>query len=155
MVRPTHSLVYRHQRLLLASPTGSEGRGKLRSKRPASCRRFVVSGDLASPARIPNWEREEGKATSRAPGLVPSLRRLQRPSSPTRIPNWGREEGKATSRAPGLVPSLRQNPLRMEKIAVSAWHLLQRPIPRPDWSFMLSWQKALPMQSSVCRWRCS
>ena len=29
---------------------------------------------LASPARIPNWEREEGKATSRAPGLVPSLR---------------------------------------------------------------------------------
>ena len=61
----------------------------------------------ASPARIPNWEREEGKATSRAPGLVPSPRRLRRPSSPARIPNWEREEGKATSRAPGLVPSPR------------------------------------------------
>ena len=36
----------------------------------------------------------------------------------------------------------------MEKIAVSAWH---RPIPRPDRSFVLSWQKTLPMQSSVCR----
>ena len=113
MVRPTHSLLYRHRRLLLASLTGSEGRGKLRPKRPASCRRFVVSGDLASPARIPNWEREEGKATSRAPGLVPSLRRLQQPSSPARIPNWERGEGQAPSQAPGLVPSLRHDPMML------------------------------------------
>ena len=41
--------------------------------------------------------------------------------------------------------------LQVEKIAVSAWHLLQRPIPRPDRSLVLPWQKTLPMQSSVCR----
>ena len=70
------SVVSGDRRLLLASLTGSEGRGKLHPERPASCRRSVVSGDrrllLASL-----WERGEGKATSRAPGLVPSLRRLR------------------------------------------------------------------------------
>ena len=40
---------------------------------------------------------------------------------------------------------------RVEKIAVSAWHLLQRPFPRPDRFPVLPWQKTLPMQSSVCR----
>ena len=39
------SLVSRPRRLLLASLTGSEGRGKLHPERPASCRRSVVSGD--------------------------------------------------------------------------------------------------------------
>ena len=90
---------------------------------------------------------------------MPSLRRLGRSSSPARIPDWEREEGKAPSQAPGLVPSLRHdtmirsfyNLFRVEKIVVSAWHLLQRPVPRPDRSFVLSWQKTLPMQSSVCR----
>ena len=90
---------------------------------------------------------------------MPSLRASLRSSSPARIPDWEREEGKASSQAPGLVPSLRndtmirsfRNLFRVEKIAVSAWHLLQRPIPRPDRSFVLLWQKTLPMQSSVCR----
>ena len=35
----------RHRRLLLASLTGSERRGKLHPERPASCRRSVVSSD--------------------------------------------------------------------------------------------------------------
>ena len=39
------SLVSRPRRLLLASLTGSERRGKLHPERPASCRRSVVSGD--------------------------------------------------------------------------------------------------------------
>ena len=39
------SLVSRPRRLLLASLTGSEGRGKLHPERPASCRHSVVSGD--------------------------------------------------------------------------------------------------------------
>ena len=73
-----------------------------------SSRSYPRVSSSASPTRIPNWEREEGKVTSRAPGLVPSPRRLRRPSSPARIPNWEREEGKVTSRAPGLVPSLRR-----------------------------------------------
>ena len=37
------SLVSRPRRLLLASLTGSEGRGKLHPERPASCRRSLVS----------------------------------------------------------------------------------------------------------------
>ena len=84
------------------------------------------------PARIPDWEREEGKAPSQIAGLVPLLRRLWRSSSPARIPDWEREEGKAPPQAPGLVPSLRNNTMirsfhnlfRVEKIAVSTWHLL-------------------------------
>ena len=39
------SLVSRPRRLLLASLTGSERRGKLHPEHPASCRRSVVSGD--------------------------------------------------------------------------------------------------------------
>ena len=39
------SLVSRPRRLLLASLTGSERRGKLHPERPASCRRSVVSSD--------------------------------------------------------------------------------------------------------------
>ena len=39
------SLVSRPRRLLLASLTGRERRGKLHPERPASCRRSVVSGD--------------------------------------------------------------------------------------------------------------
>ena len=39
------SLLSRPRRLLLASLTGSERRGKLHPERPASCRRSVVSGD--------------------------------------------------------------------------------------------------------------
>ena len=113
------------RRLLLAFLTGSERRGRLCPK----CRpRAVASSSLrsSSPARIPDWEREEGKASSQAPGLVPSL------PNDTMIRSF-------------------HNLFRVEKIAVSAWHLLQRPIPRPDRSFVLSWQKTLPMQSSVCR----
>ena len=83
-------------------------RPELHPERPASCRCSVVSGDRRLLLASLTGEREEGKATSRAPGLVPSLRRLRRPSSPVRIPNWEQEEGKATSRAPGLVPSLRR-----------------------------------------------
>ena len=43
VVRPVHTLVSRHRRLLLASLSGSERRGKLHPERPASCRRSVVS----------------------------------------------------------------------------------------------------------------
>ena len=59
-------------RLLLASLTGSERRGNLmrgtwpRAVAPSSRR-------MSSPARIPDWEREEGNR-SMAPGLVPSPR---------------------------------------------------------------------------------
>ena len=84
--------------------------GSARPKMLLSCssRSYPRVPSSASPARIPSWEREEGKAPSQAPGLVPSLRRLWRSASPARIPDWEREEGKATSRAPGLVPSLRR-----------------------------------------------
>ena len=70
------SVVSGDRRLLPASLTGSERRGKLHPERPASCRRSVVSGDRRLLLASLNWEREEGEATSRAPGLVPSLRRL-------------------------------------------------------------------------------
>ena len=103
------SVVSGDRRLLHASLTGSERRGKLHPERPASCRRSVVSGDRRLLLASLTGSERKGKATSRAPGFVPSLRRLRRPSSPARIPNWEREEGQATSRAPGLVPSLRPN----------------------------------------------
>ena len=45
LVRPVHTLVSRRRRLLLASLTGSERRGKLHPERLTSCRRSVVSGD--------------------------------------------------------------------------------------------------------------
>ena len=87
---------YRHRRLLLSSLTA-----RPRAVAPSSLR-------SSSPARIPDWEREEGKAPSQAPGLVPSLHRFWQSASPACIPDWEREEGKATSRAAGLVPSLRR-----------------------------------------------
>ena len=76
------------RRLLLASLTGSERRGRLHPERPASCRRSVVSSDRRLLLASLTGSERRGKATSRALGLVPSLRRLPRPSSPAHIPNW-------------------------------------------------------------------
>ena len=58
--------------------------------RPASCCRPVIP---LSPARIPDWEREEGNFVhgARPRAVAPSSRRML---SPARIPDWEREEGK-------------------------------------------------------------
>ena len=79
-------------RLMLASLTGSERRGNsVEDARPRAV--APSSWRTSSPARIPDWEREEGNCVKDArPGAVaPSSRRT---SSPARIPDWEREEGK-------------------------------------------------------------
>ena len=113
MVRPAHTLVYRHRRLLLTSLTGSEGRGKLRPKRPASCRRFVVSGDRRLLLASLTGSERRGRLHPERPAscrrsVVSSDRRLLLASLP-----GSERRGKAPSRAPGLVPSLRHDPMML------------------------------------------
>ena len=87
------------RRLLLTSLTGSERRGDtFHGTRPRAV--AWSSRRTLSPARIPDWEREEGK-----------LRR-------------GRL---ASSRRPVAMTYSFHQMLLVEEIAVSAWHLLQRP----------------------------
>ena len=88
--------------LLLASLTGSERRG---NSVPGARPRAVApsSQRTSSPACIPDWEREEGKL------------RAWRPASCCR---------------PVTLTCSFHKVLRVEEIAVSAWHLLQRPTQR-------------------------
>ena len=69
------------RRLLLASLTGSERRGRLHPERPASCRR-PSSRRTLSPARIPDWEREEGTLRPWRPASCRRLVTLLSPNAP-------------------------------------------------------------------------
>ena len=121
---------YHHRSLLLASLTGSERRGNfVHGARPRAV--ALSSRWMSSSARVPDWEREEGKlhpwrpASCRRPGgcrlllasLTGSERRgnlihgarpcavapsSRRKSSPALIPDWEREEGKPHPWRPAL-----------------------------------------------------
>ena len=116
------------RRLLLASLTGSERRGDLiHGAQP----RAVASSSrrMSSAARIPDWEREEGKLRQRRPA---SCRRpvISADVVSCTHPRLGARGGETPSKTPGLVPRLVaitrsfHQMLLVEEIAVSTWHLL-------------------------------
>ena len=98
------------RRLLLASLTGSERRGDfVHGARPHAV--APSSRRTASPACIPDLEREEGRLR---PWRSTSCRRSSSPrtSSPARIPDWEREEGRLRRLVvPAGVVSRRDNTL--------------------------------------------
>ena len=90
------------RRLLLASLTGSERRGDLiHGPQP----RAVASSSrrMSSAARIPDWEREEGKLRQRRPA---SCRRpvISADVVSCSHPRLGARGGETPSKTPGLVP---------------------------------------------------
>ena len=80
----------------------------------------------SSPARIPDWEREEGRlppwrpASGRCPVIFGGRRLLL--ASLT-----GSERRGDSYRGPDTMTCSFHKLLQVEEIAVSAWHLLQRP----------------------------